>query len=823
MNRLKTILACGLLLGAMVTSSCASDVAGPEDVAAETVADLTEAPETTEPDAVPDVPLEEVPELVETVDTYPDILSDVPDVASPDLEGSDDLADANTQEVDPVDLVEEVEVAPEDIYVPPCESGLPCDDLDPCTVDDICTEGLCAGMPYLCDDLRPCTLDSCDGLGNCQYTLMVGKCLINGICAKSGQKKPDDQCRFCDPMKNPFKWSQTQFSPCDDGDSCTVNDQCIDAVCEGEETICNDDNPCTLDICDEDVGCTFPAANVPCDDADPCTALDFCFEGECKGGYAPPCDDQNPCTADTCQPGKGCFHTLLDGKVCDDGDACTIGDVCEGADCIPGGQKPICDDWNDCTDDICDTGVGCIFPLNGNPCCINDINVCDDNDACTIDTCNVDTGQCIYLPNEGSCTDKNACTENDTCIEGECVGSAVDCDDGNPCTLDFCQSMVGCSHESLNMDCDDGSVCTLSDQCINGICTGTPVNCNDYNVCTSDSCDPVEGCKSDFNSAPCNDLDLCTADDSCSGGVCSGQPKTCDDGNACTDDFCDPSSGCQNPFNSSACDDGDPCTDGDACQGGVCIAGEVICLSCDYEFSDAVNRLNSMQISEKNTAGEALDLNGDGNPDNGMAGIGGMANEPLMGSVEGGDIHFLFEHHGLKTDGNVYLLTVAMGDLAPGFEQCNFSKDYCGYVAAEETIDADTCEPAVSFDNASIFQGKLVAGGPSFLFPWQVPLSEETILDITLYNATIHADVTVQQGLVTSMEGIIGGAIPKQQFLDAIDAVPAEQLPLPKDMIVQLISVLVVNDIDTDGNGSPDAASIAIKFTAIPGGIVGLE
>jgi hypothetical protein len=110
-----------------------------------------------------------------------------------------------------------------------------------------------------------------------------------------------------------------------------------------------------------------------------------------------------------------------------------------------------------------------------------------------------------------------------------------------------------------------------------------------------------------------------------------------------------------------------------------------------------------------------------------------------------------------------------------------------------------------------------------YKFPWQIPLSEETVLDITLFAARIEATVTVKQGLVTKMDGIIGGAIPKASFLAAIDAVPAEQLPLPKDMIVQLIQGLVVNDIDTDGNGSPDAASIAIPFEAIPAGIVGME
>jgi hypothetical protein len=746
------------------------------------------------------------------VDVEPDDTLEI-DNAEADLELWD-LAD---------DFAEEIADLEPELPPPPCTDNEPCDDLDPCTTDDWCDGEVCQGNPYQCDDGRACTLDTCDGLGNCEYTLIVGKCLINGICAKSGEKHPDNQCKFCNPAKDSFAWSQQQFSPCNDGNSCTVNDHCFDGSCLGDTAICSDDNPCTTDVCNEEIGCLFPPANIACDDGDPCSALDFCEEGECKGGPAPPCGDDNPCTLDFCQSGKGCFYMKLDDLPCDDENACTVGDMCIDGACLSGTETPVCDDWNDCTDDVCDFLVGCVFPLNGNPCCINDVNICDDDDACTIDTCNVDTGQCIYLPNEGSCTDANACTENDACTEGICLGEDVDCDDDNPCTLDFCHKTTGCIHEGVNAECDDDSVCTLNDQCQNGLCTGLPLNCNDYNLCTTDSCDPVTGCHNDFSEAPCDDLDLCTANDTCLDGICIGTPKTCDDSNVCTNDSCDPNSGCQNLFSNLPCDDLDACTDGDHCQGGVCIPGEVICVSCDYEFGDAVNRVAIMQISTDAKVGHALDLNNDGKMDNSMAGIGGLANDPLQGALDKGDVHLLMEHHELKTDGNVYPLGLFVGELGPGFEQCDFSTAYCGYVADEAALDAEDCVPMVLFDNASIFNGKLVAGGQGYQFPWQIPLSEETMLDITLFAARIEADVVIQGGLITAMNGIIGGAIPKASFLDAIDAVPAEQLPLPKDMIVQLIQGLVINDIDTDGNGAPDAASIAIQFEAIAAGITGLK
>jgi len=383
--------------------------------------------------------------------------------------------------------------------------------------------------------------------------------------------------------------------------------------------------------------------------------------------------------------------------------------------------------------------------------------------------------------------------------------------------------MIGCVHESLNLDCDDGSVCTLNDQCVDGTCAGTKLNCNDYNLCTDDLCDPVLGCVNTMNSAPCNDFDLCTGGDQCVDGICAGEAKTCDDGNPCTQDSCDPSAGCQNLFTSSPCDDGDECTKSDYCEAGVCKPGEYVCVSCDYDFSDAVNRMTAMSISENNKSGNALDLDGNGTLDNSMAGIGGLANDALQQSLDKGDIHFLFEHHEVKTDGSIYDLAVFVGELAQGFEQCNFKADYCGYAVTDDTLDPEECKAIVLFDNASIFNGKLVAGGKKYQFPWQIPFSEETILNITLFNATIHADVSLQQGIVTGISGILGGAIPKESFLQAIDAVPDGQLPLPKDMVVQLIQALVQNDIDTDGDGAHDAASIGIKFEGIAGGITGIK
>lgn len=48
--------------------------------------------------------------------------------------------------------------------------GAACDDGDPCTTNDACTAGVCAGAPLNCDDGNACTLDSCDSAtGTCVH------------------------------------------------------------------------------------------------------------------------------------------------------------------------------------------------------------------------------------------------------------------------------------------------------------------------------------------------------------------------------------------------------------------------------------------------------------------------------------------------------------------------------------------------------------------------------------------------------------------------------------------------------------------------------
>ncbi|MFQ5592473.1 MAG: hypothetical protein ACE5HE_15050, partial [Phycisphaerae bacterium] len=384
----------------------------------------------------------------------------------------------------------------------------------------------------------------------------------------------------------------------DDGGCCT-----LDCRFKSQGTTCDDGNACTLSsgLCDTAGTCVARnLQRVACDDGNACTTSDVCIGGSCIGDLPPDCDDANGCTDDSCDPAVGCLN-VNNVLACDDGDACTTEDGCSGGLCL-GGTPPDCGDSNPCTDDVCDSALGCVNTPNlvscddGDACTVGDscsdgICVggaapdCNDGNGCTDDRCDSVRG-CVSLPNSLSCDDRDACTTADRCVMGLCVGGAeLDCNDGNSCTNDSCSPARGCASVPNTLPCDDGDACTTLDTCSGGTCSGGAApDCDDSNVCTDDWCDSSTGCLHGTNALGCDDGDACTSGDRCFGGSCSGEDTSaadCDDGNFCTDDACDPRSGCVHTANLIACDDGDACTSNDRCFDGLCAGEDTSARDCD--------------------------------------------------------------------------------------------------------------------------------------------------------------------------------------------------------------------------------------------------
>ncbi len=652
-------------------------------------------------------------------DSVADVLDDA---ALPDLRADESEEPAD---VEPLPDLPAPDLGP--------QPGDPCEDGNPCTFGETLLEDLTCppGSPYTCDDGRECTDDLCNGLGDCLFQVTEGACLIDGACAAADDVAPGG-CGTCQPTEDLFAWVPVaDGEPCDDGDACTGDDACADGLCVGEAVSCDDENPCTADQCDPQLGCQFtPLSAVPCGTAGPCSTEGVCMDGACEGGGPLSCEDGNPCTADSCDDEEGCQHEALDGVPCDDGDLCTEGDLCVGETCEPGPELLDCNDYNECTADLCHPVSGCYHELNDNPCCNDEgVNVCDDGNICTTDSCDPDTGECFYENNSFKCNDGNPCTGPDACSQGACSGPVKDCDDGNPCT--------------------------------------------------QDSCDPVEGCL-----------------------------------NA--------------PLDGIPCDDGLECSTGDACVAGKCEADLTGC-ACQPEFSPHVSKLSALAIGKDGKPGNGLDVDLHANTcspaancsdgvDNSLSLLSGFANEALADAVASGAVILLLEHRGFAVGGDPYVLAVYIGQSAEN--DCDIQAETCDYYVLAESFD-DACDPIVVMDNAKVVGTQLSAGGPGYNFTFPLPLAEGVLLEVVLFHAQIQAKVTVAGGGPASLSGVLGGAISKQDMLDAIDAVPEDQLPLSKDMILSMIDMMVTNDIDSDGDGVNDAASIGLPFAAIGGKIVG--
>jgi MYXO-CTERM domain-containing protein len=180
-------------------------------------------------------------------------------------------------------------------------SGTVCDDGNACTQTDTCNVGVCAGAnPVVCP-----MGDACHDIGTCDP--MTGMC--------SNPAKPDG-------------------TVCDDANACSQGDACSAGVCTGATFVqCLASDAChDAGTCDPTSGaCSNPEKpeGTTCDDGNGCTVGDNCIAGICNAGTAMTCMAQDEChDAGTCDSASGmCSNPAKpDGTACSTGEC--IGGVC---------------------------------------------------------------------------------------------------------------------------------------------------------------------------------------------------------------------------------------------------------------------------------------------------------------------------------------------------------------------------------------------------------------------------------------------------------------------------------------------------------------
>ncbi len=175
---------------------------------------------------------------------------------------------------------------------------------------------------------------------------------------------------------------------CDDGDPCTVDEQC-DGLggCAGLPMDCEDGDPCTDGDSCNDGECVPGPDLCQCQTDEDCLALEdddlcngtlFCqldsfpYMCEVDPQTLPNCEANPPqqCALWGCFPESGecVLIAAKEGQDCDDGDPCTIMDTCVGVVCegsqLPGicvAHEPFCQGDDVCLCDAC--GAQCIEVL----------------------------------------------------------------------------------------------------------------------------------------------------------------------------------------------------------------------------------------------------------------------------------------------------------------------------------------------------------------------------------------------------------------------------------------------------------------------------
>ena len=210
-----------------------------------------------------------------------------------------------------------------------------------------------------CQTRNPCSTDVCDG-NWCTYTKVDNCCATDSDCGESGC-----YTSYCDIYQHTCQaYPKGNGTTCDDGDSCTVDNQCDRGACTGKTLTCSIDNECRTGSCDNRIGCKY--VNSPnglgCDDSNPCTSGDECWNGMCAVGVAKDCTSLNSvCTVGACDiTTGGCVALAInEGGACDDNQGCTLNDRCSNGVCT--GTPNPCFDNNPCTIDACVEGVGCMI------------------------------------------------------------------------------------------------------------------------------------------------------------------------------------------------------------------------------------------------------------------------------------------------------------------------------------------------------------------------------------------------------------------------------------------------------------------------------
>ncbi len=335
-----------------------------------------------------------------------------------------------------------------------------------------CGANVCLGTPISCDDSNPCTVDTCSATAGCLHTPTTGSC--------------------------------------DDGNACTSGDTCASGTCGGVTITCNDGNTCTTDTCAPATGCVFtPNIGATCSDSNLCTTGDICVATTCGQNFDTVTPPALPAGWTTSVVGAGAPWATVTTAFDSSPNSAFTNDVASASEqslfsnpiLIPAGAVTLTfrnryqteSNWDGGVLEISIAGgpfvdiitaggtwvtggynltlnTGTANPLTG--------RMAWSGNSTTFITTTVNlpgaaSGQsCVFrwrMGSDGSVSSTGWWIDTLSmlpCSSALCLGTAVNCDDGNACTVDACVTSSGaCDHVVVDVTPPDIS------------CTATPVAC----------------------------------------------------------------------------------------------------------------------------------------------------------------------------------------------------------------------------------------------------------------------------------------------------------------------------------------------------------
>lgn len=359
-------------------------------------------------------------------------------------------------------------------------------------------------LPSVVDDCH--TTGACDATGACQPIVATGnscKLAYPDACKETGKCSVTGACVAVPEAKGkPVASDSVCIVATCDGEGGKELNIPVGKVCGPPAGVCQP-RVCTANgVCKLQV-----TAGIACKDGNPCHAPGVCDDsGKCVTTLVPgaACPTGDPCLKGTCDAVGHCSVATAVGAVCKN-DCTTSGSgICDAkAHCI--GQGIPGKACYGCAWGTCDGSGLCVPKLIGSPCTksasCSTVGVCLADGVCN--TVNVADGTPCALTQ--SCVETAVCM-NGSCLLGQ--GHNQFCDDAFVCTTDSCGMDGNCQHWNSGQGCSDDAcpkvckddytgtvVCGYSGGWSN--CNNVAwclENCNDGNPCTTDECDSTGGC-----------------------------------------------------------------------------------------------------------------------------------------------------------------------------------------------------------------------------------------------------------------------------------------------------------------------------------------